>query len=126
MIQPSLARPARGPTPAPAPDHLALATLLEVSDALAAVATLSAGLHRVLGVLAEPFGSIRSTITLIDPSTGQLYIEASAGISADGRRARYRMGEGITGQVVEHGKPLVVPHVSREPLFLFRAAPRRE
>ena len=33
-------------------------------------------------------------------------------------RVRYRLGEGITGRVVESGKPIVVPRVSREPAFL--------
>ena len=122
MTQPSLVRPARRPDP----DNLAVATLLEVGRVLSGAATLHAGLHRVLGVLAESVGSVRSAITLIDPASGQLYIEASAGITAEGRRARYRLGEGITGRVVEHGKPIVVPQVSREPLFLFRAAQRGE
>jgi hypothetical protein len=39
---------------------------------------------------------------------------------------RYRVGEGITGQVVESGKPIVVPRVSREPALLNRAARRGE
>jgi Nif-specific regulatory protein len=122
VTQPTLVRPTRQPPPT----SPAVGTLLEVSQALSGAATLNTGLHRVLGILAESCGSVRSTVTLIDPSSGQLYIEASAGISADGQRARYRLGEGITGRVVEHGKPLVVPQVSREPLFLFRAAKRRE
>ena len=32
----------------------------------------------------------------------------------------YLMGEGITGQVVESGKPVIVPRVSEEPRFLNR------
>ncbi len=122
MTQSSLVHPGRQPPP----QNLAIATLLEVSQALSGATTLNAGLQRVLGVLAESCGSVRSTVTLIEPATGELYIEASAGITPDGRRARYRLGEGITGRVVEHGKPIVVPQVSREPLFLFRAASRRE
>jgi Nif-specific regulatory protein len=35
------------------------------------------------------------------------------------------VGEGITGRVVESGRPIVVPQVSREPLFLHRAARRK-
>jgi Nif-specific regulatory protein len=34
------------------------------------------------------------------------------------RSARIKVGEGITGQVVESGKPIVVPRVSREPGFM--------
>ena len=38
---------------------------------------------------------------------------------------RYLIGEGVTGRVVETGKPVVVPQVSREPMFLNRAGQRR-
>ncbi len=110
----------------PPSENVLGATLLQVSQALSAAGTLDAGFHRVLGILTESYGVVRSSVTLIDSATGQLYIDASAGIPPDGRRARYRLGEGITGRVVERGKPIVVPQVSREPLFLFRAAKRPE
>src|SRR6195256_6306742 len=42
------------------------------------------------------------------------------------RSIRYRLGEGITGKVVESGKPIVVPQVSREPMFLNRAGQRKD
>jgi Nif-specific regulatory protein len=42
------------------------------------------------------------------------------------RRARYRVGEGITGRVVQSGKPIVVPRVSQEPLFLDRTGVARQ
>ena len=122
MTQPTLVRPA----PRPAPESPAVQALLEVSQALSAATTITAGLNRVLGLLTDACGARRSAITLIDPATGLLYIEAASGIAPDGRRARYRLGEGITGRVVEHGKPIVVPQVSREPLFLYRAAKRGE
>jgi Nif-specific regulatory protein len=124
VTQPTLVRPA--PAARSAPESPAVQALLEVSQALSAATTITAGLNRVLGLLADACGASRSAITLIDPASGQLYIEAASGISPDGRRARYRLGEGITGRVVEHGKPIVVPQVSREPLFLYRAAKRRE
>jgi Nif-specific regulatory protein len=63
---------------------------------------------------------------LLHEDASELTIEAANGITADGQRQRYRLGEGIMGRVVESGKPVVVPQVSREPLFLHRAAPRRD
>jgi Nif-specific regulatory protein len=36
------------------------------------------------------------------------------------------VGEGITGEVIQSGKPIVVPRLSREPKFLHRAANRPE
>jgi Nif-specific regulatory protein len=101
--------------------HPALASLLEVSQALAGAHELRASLHRVLERLERYHGVVRGTVTLLDPDTGDLYIEASIGLSAEGRKARYKIGEGITGRVVQSVKPIVVPEVSREPLFLHRA-----
>ncbi len=67
---------------------------------------------------------MRSAVTLLDEDTRELAIRASTGLTADGQRARYRLGEGITGRVVDTGKPVVVPQVSKEPLLLNRAARR--
>ncbi|ATB29539.1 sigma-54 interaction domain-containing protein [Melittangium boletus] len=101
--------------------HAALASLLEVSQALAGAVDLKAALHRVLERLERYHGVLRGTVTLMDPNTQDLSIEASIGLSAEGRNVRYKLGEGITGRVVQSGKPVVVPEISREPLFLHRA-----
>jgi Nif-specific regulatory protein len=103
-----------------------LSTLLEVSQALSGTLNLKAALHRVLEMLEQQHGMIRSAVMLLNEGNNELTIEAANGITADGQRQRYRLGEGIMGRVVESGKPIVVPQVSREPLFLHRAAPRRD
>jgi Nif-specific regulatory protein len=103
-----------------------LSTLLEVSQALSGTLNLKAALHRVLEILEQQHGMIRSAVMLLNEENNELTIEAANGITADGQRQRYRLGEGIMGRVVESGKPIVVPQVSREPLFLHRAAPRRD
>jgi len=103
-----------------------LTTLVDVSQALTGTLNLKAGLHRVLEILEQHHSMVRSAVTLLQDGAGELHIEASNGLSAEGRRASYRVGEGITGRVVESGKPIVVPRVSREPMLLNRAAPRRD
>src|SRR5262245_35504023 len=103
-----------------------LTTLVDVSQALSGTLNLKAALHRVLEILERHHGVIRSAITLLNEETGDLTIEASNGLSSDGERARYHLGEGITGRVAQSGKHIVVPQVSREPLFLNRAAQRKE
>ena len=55
-----------------------------------------------------------------------LRVEASDGLDRPSQSVQYRIGEGITGRVVETGKPIVVPRVSREPAMLNRAARRAE
>ena len=101
-----------------------LSTLLEASQAMSGTLNLKSSLHRVLEILARHHGAVRGIVSLLDED-GSLRVEASDGLG-DASRVRYAMGEGITGRVVESGKPIVVPRVSREPAFLHRAARRPE
>ena len=103
-----------------------LSTLLETSQALASTPDLKEGLRRVLDILGRHHGAIRSTVVLVNDDSGDVELEAWAGDVSPRKRVRYRIGEGITGQVVATGKPIVVPRVSREPKFLNRAAERPE
>jgi Nif-specific regulatory protein len=102
-----------------------LSTLLEVSQALSGTLNLKSALHRVLEVLAKHHGALRSMVTLLREG-GELYVEASDGLDRAAQSVQYRMGEGITGRVVETAKPIVVPRVSREPTMLNRAARRSD
>jgi Nif-specific regulatory protein len=103
-----------------------LSTLLEASQALSATPDLKEGLQRVLEILGRHHGAIRSTVVLLNQDSGEVELEAWSGAMAPGKRVSYRVGEGITGQVIQTGKPAVVPRVSREPNFLSRAAERPE
>jgi Nif-specific regulatory protein len=102
-----------------------LSTLLEVSQALSGTLNLRSALHRVLEILAKHHGYVRSMITLLHEN-GELHVEASDGIDSPAHSVRYRIGEGIIGKVVESGKPIIVPRVSKEPAFLNRASKRSE
>src|SRR5438105_10648604 len=116
------------PTPdvdAPAREARRLSTLLEVSQALSGTLNLKASLHRALEILARHHGAVRGIVSILDEH-GDLRVEAADGIGDASRLVRYRVGEGITGKVVQSGKPIVVPRVSREPAFLHRAARRPE
>ncbi len=103
-----------------------LTTLLDISQALSSTLDLKTALHRVLEKLERYHQVLRGAVTLLNDASKDIFIEASIGINTDGQRARYRLGEGITGRVVQSGRPVVVPQISREPLFLNRAVQRRE
>ena len=103
-----------------------LSTLLDASQALSGTLDLKAALHRVLEILGRHHGAVRSTVVLLEAETGQLRVEAADGLIRQDAKVRYEIGEGITGRVVQSGRPVVVPRVSREPLFLGRAADRPE
>jgi Nif-specific regulatory protein len=102
-----------------------LSTLLDVSQALSGTLNLKTSLHRVLEILATEYDAVRGLISLVD-NDGNVRVEAADGIGDTARPIRYQLGEGITGRVVESGKPIVVPQVSREPAMLHRASRRPE
>jgi Nif-specific regulatory protein len=98
-----------------------LSTLLEVSQTLGSTLDLRTSLARVLEILEEGHGTVSGAVTSLDSQTGELKLEAATGITWQvRRRASFKVGEGVTGQVVHTGKPVVVPRVSHEPLFLDR------
>jgi Nif-specific regulatory protein len=99
-------------------DPRTLSDLLEVSQTLGSTLNLRSALLRVLEILEESHGTLSAAIALKDERGGDLAVEAATGASKLRGEARYRLGEGITGRVVQSGRPIVVPRVSREPLFL--------
>jgi Nif-specific regulatory protein len=106
-------------------DPLHLATLLDVSLALAS-RDIRSSLPKVLEILAEAFEARSGAITLQNPETGALGIEAFFGpAKAAAGGVHYKAGEGITGRVFQSGKAIVVPKVSEEPLFLDRTQAHR-
>lgn len=109
------------------PEERELATLLEIGQTLARTHQLKDALANALEALGRHHGLIRGAVLLIDGDTGELHIEASYGFNeSDARRVIYRSGEGITGRVFQSGKPIVVPQISREPLFLDRLGVRKK
>jgi Nif-specific regulatory protein len=96
-----------------------------VSQALAGTLNLPEALQHVLELLESHHRMLPSMVTLLDKPDGDLVISAAHGLPSEGTRSRYHIGEGITGRVVESGKPIVVPRVSHEPMFLNRAGRRR-
>ena len=103
-----------------------LSTLLEASQALSATLDLHAALSRVLEILVRHHGAVRGAVILRDEHTGEVELEASAGAIAPGKRVRFNASEGIIGQVMSTGKPVVVPRVSLEPMFMHRLSDRPE
>jgi len=102
-----------------------LSALLDVSQALGSTLDLNAALERVLEILDRELGMRRGAIALLEEGSDNLAIQYAHGLSeGERRRGRYRLDEGITGKVVSTGKPVVVPQVSKEPLFLNRTRKR--
>ncbi len=100
--------------------------LVAVGDALSSSLNLEENLNSILKVLSSSLEMQRGTITLVNPTTNELHIEVAQGLSKkEKERGRYKIGEGITGKVVETGKPMVVPDIESSPLFLNKTQARK-
>jgi Nif-specific regulatory protein len=98
-----------------------LETLYKVSQILAAGARQQQALVNILNILDRELGLNRGTITLLAPDGQEITIEAAHDLSEEQKRKiTYRIGEGVTGKVMQSGKPVIIPKVSQEPLFLNR------
>ena len=103
-----------------------LSLLFEISRMLDRSIDLRDEMGHLLEAVAGNMGMMRGAITLLNRETGEFSIEAAHGLtSRQQERGRYRRGEGITGKVVESGRPAVVPHIAEEPLFLDRTGARK-
>ena len=102
-----------------------LTTLYEVSHAMAATLDVKAVLNQVLEILSRKLEMNRGTFTLLDKATGHLGIMAAHGLTKEEiARGKYKIGEGVTGKVVERGEPMIIPDIGKEPLFLNRTRAR--
>jgi Nif-specific regulatory protein len=100
--------------------------LYEISKALNVSLDLKKSLYEVLDILSRSMGMERGTITILNSMRNEIHIEVAHGLSrAAMARGKYKLGEGITGRVIETGKALLVPKISEEPLFLNRTATRK-
>lgn len=75
----------------------------------------------VLEAISEKLHMRCATLTLLNRQTGDILIEAAHGLSEQqASRGRYKLGEGVTGQVILNGKPMIISKTSESPLFLDR------
>ena len=103
-----------------------LSLLFEISQALERSMDLRDVVKPVLETIANHMGMVRGTLTLLNRETGEIFIETAYGLSASQReRGKYRLGEGVTGKVVQTGESAVVPRISEDPLFLNRTGARK-
>jgi Nif-specific regulatory protein len=109
----------------PSPKLDEVACLYDITKAIHSTLDLRKALYRVLDLVSEYLGMKRGSITLLNPDTSEIYIEVAHGISPTAKtRGRYRLGEGVTGRVIESGRPMAVPQIDEEPLFLDKTGAR--
>jgi signal transduction histidine kinase len=63
-------------------------------------------------------GATSGSLALVNPTTGLLEIEAAVGLPEAGSSLTLRLGEGITGWVVQHGLPLRIGDVAADDRYI--------
>ncbi|MDC7232466.1 MAG: sigma 54-interacting transcriptional regulator [Spirochaetales bacterium] len=78
-------------------------------------------LRKVLHSLCEHKSYKRSMIALFNRKAGSILVKESFGVTPEEQaRGVYYPGEGITGEVVETGKTIVIPRIRKDSRFLNR------
>ncbi len=99
--------------------------LEKISQILGDGHQLSQVFQRAMALLNERLDIQRATLCIWDDAIEQARIVAAIGLSKEEmQRGRYARGEGITGQVLKSGVPMVIPDVTKEPEFLNRTGSR--
>ncbi len=100
--------------------------LYEISKALNRHLDLRKSLYKVLDILSNTMGMVRGTVTILHPLRNEIFIEVAHGIPQTAiDSVKYKLGEGVTGRVIETGKGVAIPKISEEPLFLDRTDQRK-
>jgi len=93
--------------------------LHDISKVLAVATDLSKAFTSSLLVLRSHLGLENGTVSLFDPVTGEVFVEAAPEIPDEERiLGRLRPGEGIVGRVFRNGLPVAIPDLADEPAFL--------
>src|SRR4030067_3143580 len=97
-----------------------LSILVKINQAVSRSLNLQNSLNATLQVLHESYPIKSGAVFLMDEETGLLNMEASIGYRRETAKTVYKPGEGLTGRIAATAKPIIVPQVSKELLFLNR------
>ena len=102
-------------------------TLYEIGKVLSLSTDLNKAFTSALNLLGLYLGMENGTLSLFDPVTGEVFIEAAPQMRDEERiLGRLRPGEGVVGRIFATGMPVVVPDIGKEPLFLNRTGSWRD
>ncbi|HEY1291167.1 MAG TPA: sigma 54-interacting transcriptional regulator, partial [Burkholderiales bacterium] len=97
-----------------------LTSLLEISQALSAGLNFKVSLHRALEILEKSHDAVRSAVAIVGDDRSHLQVAASVASGRDRLPEGAVPGGALVRRVVESGRPIVVPRISREPALAER------
>ncbi len=102
-------------------------SLYEISKAITSEMYLEDILKLIVAVTAQVLGSKICSIMLLDEKTQTLSVKATQAMSPEYiNKPPLKVGEGIAGQVVAQGRPIVVRDVRKEARYKYRDIAQQE
>ena len=95
-----------------------LAALYRIAALAANSGDAESASREILTEIMAVFGAESGSVSLLNPHTGYLEIVTQQGLPRDTGEFALKLGQGVTGWVTLHGKPLLVPDVTTEPRYI--------
>jgi signal transduction histidine kinase len=95
-----------------------LRLLHQVSNVIHSSLEPHQALQLIVGEAVRLMRGSSGSVVLLNPTTGFLEIEASHGLPENATALRLRLGEGITGWVAQHGRPVRTGNVSNDTRYI--------
>ena len=99
-------------------DPAAIDTLYRIASLAARAGDATAAPREILTAIMASFPADSGSLSLLSAESGQLKICVEQGLPADLGEFALRPGQGVTGWVALHGKPLLVADVAAEPRYI--------
>ncbi len=101
--------------------------LNDIANAFAQSLDLEGTLKSMLKSLDTHLKLRRGTITLLDPDAETINIKIAHGLNKKAAdEVSYKIGEGVTGMVVQKGKEIIIPDISKDPRFVHKTQSRKK
>jgi hypothetical protein len=95
-----------------------LALLYQVSNVIHSTLEPHEALQLILAEAVRVMRASSGSVVLVNPTNGFLEIQASHGLPPNGAALKLRVGEGITGWVAKHGRPVRIGDVAADPRYI--------
>lgn len=102
----------------PSTDHSLLDALYRISQLTQKTENPKDALETIIDEMIRLIPADSAAIELINPDTLKLEIEVSRGFPESKTPPQLELGQGVTGWVALHGKPLIVPNVRLDPRYI--------
>lgn len=87
---------------------------------------LESALKNTLSTLSKKLKMRRGVVSILRRDLNEVHTLVALDMEPDkSEQTRFKLGEGITGTVVKSGRPMAIPRLDKEPLFLNRSGIRK-